>query len=123
MERGTVVVVEDDPDISVVVSGILREAGFGIHAFDHGQAGVDAVNKHSPEVVVVDLGLPDIDGLEVCRSIRANPATHAIRVVQTSAAFITDQDVVNGFESGADGYLTVPYEPNSLIAMLRSLLD
>ncbi|WP_236560729.1 response regulator transcription factor [Arthrobacter sp. 8AJ] len=118
LERGTVVVVEDDPDISVVVSGILREAGFGIHAFDHGQAGVDAVNKHSPEVVVVDLGLPDIDGFEVTRRIRTFSNAYVLILTASSQ----ELDTILALEAGADDYLTKPFRARELRYRVEALL-
>nr|WP_217508959.1 response regulator transcription factor [Pseudarthrobacter sp. C4D7] len=118
MERGTVVVVEDDPDISVVVSGILREAGFGIHAFDQGQAGVDAVNRHMPEVVVVDLGLPDIDGFEVTRRIRTFSNAYVLILTASSQ----ELDTILALEAGADDYLTKPFRARELRYRVEALL-
>ena len=123
MHAGLILNVEDYPASRYVKTRLLQQAGFRVLEAGNGAHALDLVARFQPDLVLLDVRLPDIDGLEVCRTIRANSATSAIRVVQTSAAFITDQDVVNGFESGADGYLTVPYDPNSLIAMLRSLLD
>jgi CheY-like chemotaxis protein len=122
MNAGLILNVEDYAASRYVKTRLLRQAGFRVLEAGNGTRALDMVARFRPDLVLLDVRLPDIDGLEVCRSIRANPATHAIRVVQTSAAFITEQDIVKGMESGADGYLTVPYEPSSLIAILRSLL-
>ncbi|WP_285245571.1 response regulator transcription factor [Pseudarthrobacter sp. fls2-241-R2A-127] len=118
MERGKVVVVEDDPDLQVVVGGILKEAGFGIHAFGHGQAGVAAVDRHKPEVVVVDLGLPDIDGFEVTRRIRAFSNAYILILTASSS----EMDTILALEAGADDYLTKPFRARELRYRVEALL-
>lgn len=118
LERGKVVVVEDDPDIQVVVGGILKEAGFGIHAFGHGQAGVAAVDQHKPEVVVVDLGLPDIDGFEVTRRIRAFSNAYILILTASSS----EMDTILALEAGADDYLTKPFRSRELRYRVEALL-
>lgn len=110
--------MEDDPDISAVVSGILRDAGFGIHAFDHGQDGVDAVSKHRPEVVVVDLGLPDIDGFEVTRRIRIFSNAYVLILTASSQ----ELDTILALEAGADDYLTKPFRARELRYRVEALL-
>ncbi|WP_457945977.1 response regulator transcription factor [Pseudarthrobacter sp. alpha12b] len=118
MERGKVVVVEDDPDIQVVVGGILKEAGFGIYAFGHGQAGVAAVDQHKPEVVVVDLGLPDIDGFEVTRRIRVFSNAYILILTASSS----EMDTILALEAGADDYLTKPFRSRELRYRVEALL-
>lgn len=72
--------------------------------------------------MLLDVRLPDIDGREVCRRIKINPATANVRVVHTSAAFISDKDVASGIASGADHYLAAPFEPAELLATVRAAL-
>ena len=78
--------------------------------------------KENPDLVILDVNLPDIDGFEACRRIKADPATSTIPVLHLSATYLDDQHKVMGLESGAEGYLTQPVEPPVLIAYVKALL-
>ncbi|MBE7366913.1 hybrid sensor histidine kinase/response regulator [Ramlibacter pallidus] len=117
----TVLVVDDNPATRYSTARVIRAAGFrtaeagsGGEALEKVQAGVSAV--------VLDVHLPDIDGFEVCRIIRANPATALLPVVHLSAAYIKDSDRVTGLNAGADGYMVHPAEPAVLVATLQALI-
>lgn len=117
----TVLVVDDNPATRYSTARVIRAAGFrtaeagtGTEALDMAARGVSAV--------VLDVHLPDIDGFQVCRAIRANPATAALPVVHLSAAYVRDEDRVTGLNAGADGYMVHPVEPAVLIATLQALI-
>src|SRR5580704_15108446 len=95
----TVVVIDDDPATLYSTSRILRAAGFNVAEADTGRAGVEYARRGA-NLVVLDINLPDIDGFEVCRQIRANPATARIPVIHLSASFVKDADKVVGLEAG-----------------------
>ncbi|HMB04793.1 MAG TPA: response regulator [Isosphaeraceae bacterium] len=117
----TILVVDDDETKRYTISRVLRRAGFGsLEAAD----GAEALHlaAANPDLIVLDVNLPDIDGFEVCRRIKADPATATIPVLHLSAARVEVEDRVQGLDSGADGYLAQTVEPPELIATVRALL-
>ena len=114
-------VVNDDEATRYVTSRILREAGYDVVEAETGQEGLDRA-RQGTDVIVLDVKLPDVDGFEVCRRLKADPATAAIPVLQTSAAYITAESRAHGLDSGADGYLVQPFEAIELVATLAALL-
>ncbi len=107
-----------------MVSKMLKNAGMQVIEASTGHEAIalapDRADK--PDLVVLDVRLPDIDGLEVCRRLKSDPRTKDIKILHTSATFVTSDNRVEGVEAGADGYLTQPFEPQDLIATVRALL-
>jgi DNA-binding response OmpR family regulator len=118
MERGTILVVDDEPNIADLVELYLRRDGFRVVKAAAGEDVVAAVGTHRPRLVVLDVGLPDIDGLEVCRRLRQ---TSAIPVIFLTARD-TEIDRVLGLELGADDYVTKPFSPPELVARVKAVL-
>lgn len=114
--------VNDDAANRYVVSRILRNAGFEILEASNGLEGLRLVAENPPDLVILDIDLPDIDGFEVCRRIKDDPASASIPVLQLSAKYVREEDKTHGLGSGADGYLIQPVQPPELIASARSLL-
>jgi two-component system, sensor histidine kinase len=113
--------VNDSEAARYMTSLMLRRAGFEVLEAHDGNAAL-ALAEKLPDVVVLDVRLPDIDGFEVCRRIRANPKTARLKVLHTSATFVTLDKKVQGLEVGADGYLSQPFEMQELIATVQSLI-
>src|SRR5215470_11021501 len=118
MDRGTVLVVDDEPNIADLVELYLRCDGFRVVQAANGDDAVRAVTIHRPRLVVLDVGLPDIDGLEVCRRLRA---TTTIPVIFLTARD-TEVDRILGLELGADDYVTKPFSPAELVARVKAVL-
>jgi DNA-binding response OmpR family regulator len=119
VELGTIVVVEDDPNISDLVDLYLRRDGYRVIQATDGEAGLAAVSRERPRLVILDVGLPGgIDGLEVCRRLRA---ASAIPVVMLTARD-GEIDRVLGLELGADDYVTKPFSPRELVARVKAIL-
>jgi DNA-binding response OmpR family regulator len=118
MERGTILVVDDEPNIADLVELYLRRDGFRVVKASAGEEVAAAVGTHRPRLVVLDVGLPDIDGLEVCRRLRQ---TSAIPVIFLTARD-TEIDRVLGLELGADDYVTKPFSPPELVARVKAVL-
>ena len=119
--RGFVLNCNDDDAGRYLVTRLLEQAGYQVREATSGTEALALANL-GPSLVVLDVNLPDISGLEVCRRLKANPATASIPVLQTSATFISAERKVQGLESGADGYLTQPIEAPVLAATVRALL-
>jgi PAS domain S-box-containing protein len=117
----TVLVVDDNPATRYSTARLIRAAGFKTAEAETGAQALEMVGS-GVSAVVLDVHLPDSDGFEVCRNIRANPATAMLPVVHLSAAYIRDEDRVAGLNAGADGYLVHPVEPAVLIATLQALI-
>ena len=113
-------VVDDNPAALYATSRVLRSAGYEILEATTGAAALEAAPR--ADLVVLDVNLPDIDGFEVCRQLRARPDTAQIPVLHLSATFTNSADFIQGFEAGADSYLTRPSEPPVLLATVRTLL-
>jgi DNA-binding response OmpR family regulator len=118
MERGTILVVDDEPNIADLVELYLRRDGFRVVQAATGEDAVRSVTVHRPRLVVLDVGLPDIDGLEVCRRLRA---TTTVPVIFLTARD-TEVDRVLGFELGADDYVAKPFSPAELVARVKAVL-
>jgi DNA-binding response OmpR family regulator len=114
-----ILLIEDDPRLAGLVSEYLGEAGFQVSTAATGRAGLDRIGREPYEAVVLDLMLPDIDGLEVCRQLRATSSE--VPVLMLTARGDT-MDRVVGLEIGADDYMPKPFEPRELLARLRAIL-
>jgi signal transduction histidine kinase len=120
---GPLVLNVNDNDASrYLVTRMLEKGGFSVIEAATGGAALEQVRAKMPHLVVLDIKLPDISGLEVCQNIKADPRTHSIKVLHTSAVFLATEFKVQSLECGADGYLSHPFEQEELIATVRSLL-
>ena len=114
-----ILLIEDDPRLAGLVTEYLGEAGFVVSTAATGRAGLDRIGREHYDAVVLDLMLPDIDGLEVCRQLRASSSE--VPVLMLTARGDT-MDRVVGLEIGADDYMPKPFEPRELLARLRAIL-
>jgi PAS domain S-box-containing protein len=126
MDRGPkpyiILNIDDNQHGRYARTRILRRAGFEVVEGETGADALRLVGDVSPQAVLLDVRLPDISGLDVCRAIKTDPLTADIMVLQISATHISGTDRIEGLEGGADSYLTEPVEPGELIATLRALL-
>ncbi len=117
-DPGVAVVIEDDADVRNLVAAVLRQSGFDVHVAPGGRAGVDLVRDHDAAVVTVDVGLPDIDGYEVLRRIRAFSTCYVVMLTSRG----DELDTLTALQSGADDYLTKPFRPRELRARIAAML-
>ncbi|WP_329393856.1 response regulator transcription factor [Streptomyces lydicus] len=116
-----VLVVEDDPTVAEVVTGYLSRAGYATEHAAEGFAALDRAAAFRPHLVVLDLMLPGLDGLEVCRRLRRTEDGHAVPVVMLTARG-EEADRILGLELGADDYVTKPFSPRELVLRIGSVL-
>jgi DNA-binding response OmpR family regulator len=114
----TVVVVEDDPGIADLLDLYLRQAGYRVLLAPSGERGLELITQHRPALVVLDIGLPGIDGLEVCRRIRADSSLPILFLTARDA----EVDRIVGLELGADDYVTKPFSPREVAARVKAIL-
>jgi len=119
--RTRVLVVDDEPDLLELVHYNLTKAGYDVACVTSGAEALSHVRMHTPDLILLDVLLPDIDGLEVCKALRRNPQTGTIPIVMLTARS-EDADVVAGLELGADDYLTKPFSPRVLLARIKAVL-
>jgi len=121
MGKEHILVIEDEEDILAVIHYNLAKEGYRVTSRTTGEEGLQAARDSSPDLVVLDLMLPGIDGMEVCRRLRKDPATARIPVVMLTARG-EESDIVGGLETGADDYVTKPFSQKVLSARLKSVL-
>lgn len=114
----SVLVVEDAPEFQTLIGAALSHAGFGVRVADDGESGVELARAMNPEVIVLDLGLPGIDGLEACRRMRA--FTNAPVIMLTAKD--EETDLLIGLAAGADDYMTKPFSPKELVARVQAIM-
>jgi DNA-binding response OmpR family regulator len=116
-----IVVADDDPDIVTLVSGALSKAGFEIAPATNGADALELVRSRRPDLAVLDVSMPRLDGLEVLRSIRSDPEVAELPVILLSAR-AQEEDVRNGYAVGASKYMRKPFSPRELVAVARELV-
>jgi len=116
-----VLVVEDDRDIAELVERYLQKAGFSTEVLASGRDALKAIADRPPDLLVLDLMLPGVDGLEICRAARNDARTAAIPIIMLTARAEESERIV-GLEIGADDYIAKPFSPNELVARVRALL-
>jgi two-component system phosphate regulon response regulator PhoB len=116
-----VLIVEDDPDISSVVEFNLRKEGFDTEVTAQGSSALRIVRDNAPDLVLLDLMLPDLPGLEVCREIRASSVARRVPIVMVTAKG-QESDRLAGLESGADDYIVKPFSMRELVLRIRAVL-
>ena len=119
---GTIVLVEDDVHICDLVDMVLRAEGFRVVQANSGETGVAAIERERPRLAILDVGLPDFDGLEVIRRVRALPGAVAHLPVVMLTARDGEIDRVLGLELGADDYVTKPFSNRELVARVKAIL-
>src|SRR5678815_3062538 len=116
----TILVVEDDPNILNLVRLYLEKEGYSVVTAETGLDALSKVQEEHPQLVILDLMLPELDGLELCKRIRANPETSLLPVIMLTAK-AEEADMVIGLELGADDYITKPFSPKALAARVKAV--
>ena len=118
MADQSVLVVEDTDEIRELVRTVLAKAGFDVRAVASGAACLEEVRRQPPDLIVLDLGLPDADGTEICRQVRAETACYVLMLT----ARAEEVDLLIGLAGGADGYMAKPFSPRELVARVQAML-
>ena len=122
MENPKVLVVDDEPSIVVSLEYLLGQAGYEVHTATDGQQALDAVNAWRPQLVLLDVMMPVMNGFEVCRRIRDDPALAGTRILMLTAKG-RDVEVGQGLSLGADAYITKPFATRELMAAVARLMQ
>jgi DNA-binding response OmpR family regulator len=117
----TILAAEDDSNILISIDFLLKNAGYQVITADNGEQAWAALQEHTPDLVVLDVMLPAIDGLELCRRIRASSALKAMKVLMLSARG-RDSEIQSGLQLGADAYMTKPFGTREFLDTVARLL-
>ncbi|MEU4236297.1 response regulator [Actinoplanes sp. NPDC026619] len=117
-----VLVADDDADIRDLVAFKLEQAGFDVIAVEDGQTALEQARSRQPTLAVLDVSMPGLSGIDVCRMLRSDPATAGILIIMLTAR-VQEQDVEGGFSAGADDYVTKPFSPRELVSRIQALLS
>ena len=116
-----ILVVEDDSDIRELISFNLKNEGYQVFEANDGEVGIDKARNNNPDLILLDLMLPGIQGLDVCRIIKSDQETKEIPIIMVTALG-QEEDIVKGLETGADDYITKPFSIKVLIARVNAVL-
>jgi two-component system phosphate regulon response regulator PhoB len=120
MARDTILIVEDERDIAQLIAYNLSRQGYETQVAPTAEAALTIVNESPPDLVILDIMLPGMSGLELCRRLKRDAQTRSIPVVMLTARS-QDSDIVAGLEAGADDYVTKPFSPRVLVARMRAV--
>jgi len=118
-----VLVVDDEPEILKMVAKIMEARGHRVTLARDGQEALDAVVRDRPDVMILDLNLPKMDGFEVCKQLKTDPGTKAIPIVMLTAAYVSVEDATRGVGVGADEYVVKPFLREVLVHNVERLLE
>jgi len=121
MSKKKIVIIEDEPDILEVLSYNLKREGFDVYSATNGTLGLSLVEKELPDLLLLDLMLPGLDGIEICSTIKNNPAIQNTLIIMVTAKG-EESDIVLGLGVGADDYITKPFSPKELVARVKAVL-
>ncbi|HAM73494.1 MAG TPA: DNA-binding response regulator [Verrucomicrobiales bacterium] len=121
MPKPRILIVDDEPDVIELLEFNLRQAGYDVTSAEDGAAGLKKAREIAPDLIVLDLMLPEMDGTEVCKQLRREPTTARTPIVMLTAK-AAEIDRVLGLELGADDYVTKPFSPRELVLRVRGLL-
>ncbi|WP_203786724.1 response regulator transcription factor [Paractinoplanes rishiriensis] len=117
-----VLVADDDADIRDLVAFKLEQAGFEVIAVEDGETALEQARSRNPTLAVLDVSMPRMSGIDVCRMLRSDPATAGMLIIMLTAR-VQEQDVEGGFSAGADDYVTKPFSPRELVTRIQALLS
>lgn len=121
MEKKKILVVDDEPDVTDLVAYHLKAKGFHVETLNDATASISKARGYSPDLVILDIMMPDLSGIQVCRILRADPKLARVPIVFLTAK-AEPHDRIEGLESGADDYLSKPFSPKELVLRVESIL-
>ncbi len=121
MNQSKILVVEDDHDIAQLLAITMKKAGYEVAVTENGYEALNSIRRHPPDLVILDLMIPGIDGFEVCKEMKRDPKTGAVPVLIVTARG-EEIDRIIGLELGADDYVVKPFSPRELLLRVRAIL-
>ncbi|MGB5748800.1 MAG: response regulator [Desulfobacterales bacterium] len=117
-----ILIVDDEPSIVVPIQFLMEQQGYSVLVAENGEDALDAIYKYKPDLILLDIMLPRIDGYEVCEIVRLNPEYRGIKIIFLTAKG-REVEIAKGLSLGADAYITKPFSNTELVAKVQELLD
>ena len=117
-----ILIVDDEPDVVVPIQFLMEQQGYKVMIAGRGEDALDLIYRYNPDLVLLDIMLPGIDGFEVCDIIRLNPKYRKIKIIFLTALG-REEEIAKGLALGADAYITKPYSNAELVATVKGLLE
>ncbi len=117
----SILIIEDEKDIVDLITYHFKQSGYSVVSAPDGSSGLEQAKKEKPDLIILDLMLPEMDGKDVCRALKSNPVTKSIPILMLTAK-AEEMDRVIGFELGADDYVTKPFSPRELVLRVKAIL-
>lgn len=121
MKEQRILIVEDEADIRELIHFHLYRQKFEVHEAENGLVALEMIQTHKPDLILLDIMIPGIDGLTLCQKLKETPVTSGIKIIFLSARG-SEEDIVKGLELGADDYITKPFSPKVLMARIKTVL-
>ncbi len=120
-EKPNVLVVDDEPNILLSLEFLMKKNGYNVFVGRDGQEALDTVNREAIDLIILDIMMPEVDGLEVCKQLKNNEKTAGIKVIFLSAK-IKEEEIEAGYTAGADMYITKPYSTRDIVNKVKELI-
>ncbi len=117
-----ILIVDDEPSIVVPIQFLMEQQGYSVLVAENGEDALDAIYKYKPDLILLDIMLPRIDGYEVCEIVRLNPEYRDVKIIFLTAKG-REVEIAKGLALGADAYITKPFSNTELVAKVKALLD
>jgi DNA-binding response OmpR family regulator len=117
-----ILIVDDEPNIVISLEFLMQREGFEVFVANDGEAALQSVAAHAPDLILLDIMLPKVNGFEVCRQLRTNPDRQALKILMLTAKG-RETEMAKGMALGADAYTTKPFSTRELVAQVKQLLE
>jgi DNA-binding response OmpR family regulator len=117
-----ILIVDDEPSIVIPIQFLMEQQGYSVLVAENGEDALDVIYKYKPDLILLDIMLPRIDGYEVCEIVRLNPEYRGIKIIFLTAKG-REVEIAKGLALGADAYITKPFSNTELVAKVKALLD
>lgn len=117
-----ILIVDDEPNVVIPIQFLLEQSGYGVIIAENGEDALELIYQYKPDLVLLDIMLPGIDGYEVCEIVRLNPNYRNVKIIFLTAKG-REEEIAKGMALGADAYITKPFSNNTLVAKIEELLE
>lgn len=119
-ETKKVLIVDDEPNILMSLEFLMHKEGYQVFVARNGAEALTIINQETPDLIILDIMMPEVDGYEVCQLVKVNPSTNHIKIIFLSAK-TKDEDIKKGYDLGADLYITKPFSTRNLVKKVKEL--
>jgi DNA-binding response OmpR family regulator len=122
MSKQRILIVDDEPNIVLSLDFLMRQAGFEVETVSDGEQALAAVARQAPDLILLDVNMPKVNGYQVCEQVKGNPETAGVRIIMLTAKG-RDIEREKGLAMGADGYLTKPFATQEVVSLAKEMLS